>query len=338
MHTDTNDAATTHTPQHGAAVWRTADVIDDQSWRIDLDDRQRRSIIDATRAAAARGITIAGMTVDDFPLDSMVDAIASWSTTLERGCGFLLLRGFPVDALDDRETELAYFGLGCHLGTPVGQNAQGDLVTHVRDERLPPDAGKVRLYRTRERQDFHTDGADIIGLLCLHRAARGGESKLVSSWALYNEILDRRPDLLDALYEPMGWDRQGDVPAGEPAWFSLAPLNDIDGVPRLFYLGWYIRDSQQHPDAPRLSALQLEAMELLEELANDPTFHVEMDFQPGDVQFLNNGRILHAREAFDDHSDPDERRHLLRLWLAAHRFASLEDGLRGGVAARPINA
>ena len=321
-------------PQRGAAVWRAADVAADTSWQITLDEHQRATLADAARAAAARGVTVATATPDVFALGAMSAAIAEWSAMLETGRGFLLLRGFPIDLLDDHEVELAYVGLGCHLGTPVGQNAQGELLTHVRDERLPADAGKVRLYRTRERQDFHTDGADIIGLLCLHRAQRGGESKLASSWAIHNEILERRPDLLEALYEPMAWDRQGDIPAGEPAWFRLAPLHDIDGVPRLFYLGWYIRDAQQHADAPRLTPTQLEAMELLAALANDPSFHVEMDFQPGDVQFLNNGRILHARESYDDHPDPDRRRHLLRLWLAAHRFASLEPGLRGGVASR----
>jgi hypothetical protein len=324
----------TRRPQHGAAVWRTADVTTDTSWRITLDDTQRAAIATAARAAAGDGLTIDTMTIDAFPLDVMADSIGSWSRMLETGRGFLLLRGFPIDLLDEHEIELAYMGLGCHLGPPVAQNAQGERLTHIRDERLGPDAGKVRLYRTRERQDFHTDGADIIGLLCLHRAQRGGGSKLVSSWALYNEILHRRPDLLDALYEPMGWDRQGDIPAGEPAWFTLAPLTDIDGVPRLFYLGWYIRDSQQHADAPRLTPAQIEAMELLEALANDPTFHVEMEFEPGDVQFLNNGRILHAREAYDDDPDSDQQRHLLRLWLAAHRFTSLEAGLRGGIASR----
>jgi hypothetical protein len=334
VHTDTPKETTVRRPQHGAAVWRTADVTADTSWRITLDESQRGAFAATARATAARGVTADTMTIDAFPLGSLADEIAAWSRMLETGRGFLLLHGFPVDLLDDHEIELAYLGLGCHLGTPVGQNAQGERLTHIRDERLPADAGRVRLYRTRERQDFHTDGADIIGLLCLRRAERGGESKLVSSWALYNEILERRPDLLQALYEPMGWDRQGDVPAGEPAWFRLAPLTDIDGVPRLFYLGWYIRDAQQHADAPRLTPAQLEAMELLEALANDPSFHVEMDFRPGDVQFLNNGRILHAREAYDDHPDPDQRRHLLRVWLAAHRFASLEDGLRGGVASR----
>jgi len=59
-----------------------------------------------------------------------------------------------------------------------------------------------------------------------------------------------------------------------------------------------------------------------------------MEFQPGDIQLLNNAKILHAREAYTDHDDPAERRHLLRLWLTAHAFASVEDTLRGGIPAR----
>lgn len=313
-------------------MWRTADVMADRSWYIELDDRQRAAIVSATRAALAEGTTLATIDRAAFPLATMADDIAAWVRELAIGRGFLLLRGFPVDVLDEAETELAYAGLGVHFGRPVGQNKDAELLTHVRDERLPASAGTVRLYRTRERQDFHTDGADVIGLLCLHGAASGGESKLVSSGAIYNEMLRTRSDLLEAMYAPMAWDRQGDVPPGELPWFTLAPFHDVGGVPRVFYLGWYIRDAQQHPEVPRLTDAQIEAMALLERLANDPTFHVEMDFRPGDVQLLNNGRILHAREAYEDADDPDERRHLLRLWLAAHDFASLEDGLRRGVA------
>ena len=329
---------TVRTPQHGAAVWRAADVHADRSWYVELTDAQRHELVAATHAAVAAGVTLSTMSRERFPLPELSADVAEWSRALESGRGFLLLRDFPIDLLGEREIELAYAGLGSHFGTLVGQNREAELLTHVRDERLPAEAGKVRLYRTRERQDFHTDGADIIGLLCLHRARSGGESRLVSSWAVYNEILRTRPDLLEALYQPTGWDRQGDVPAGELPYFMLAPINDIDGVPRVFYLGWYIRDAQRHPEVPRLTAAQSEAMELLESIANDPTFHVEMHFQPGDVQLLNNGRILHAREAYEDHPEPAERRHLLRLWMAAHRFASLEDGLRGGIAAPAVES
>jgi hypothetical protein len=329
---------TVRTPQQGAAVWRAADAHADRSWSIELTEAQRDELVTTTRAAVAVGVTLSTMSRERFPLPGLSTAVAEWSRALESGRGFLLLRHFPIDLLDEREIELAYAGLGSHIGTLVGQNKEAELLTHMRDERLPADAGKVRLYRTRERQDFHTDGADIIGLLCLHRARSGGESRLVSSWAIYNEILRTRPDLLEALYEPTGWDRQGDVPSGELPYFMLAPINDIDGVPRVFYLGWYIRDAQRHPEVARLTAAQSEAMDLLESTANDPAFHVEMDFQPGDVQLLNNGRILHAREAYEDNPDPAERRHLLRLWMAAHRFASLEDGLRGGIATPAVES
>ena len=246
----------------------------------------------------------------------------------------MLIRRFPTDLLTEAEAELAYFALGLHLGTPVSQDAAGTLLGHVRDERVERTGPEVRLYRTRERQDFHTDGADIIGLLCLHGAASGGESKLASSYAVYNEILRRRPDLLDVLYEPMWWDRNGEESPGEAPAFALPILHDVDGTPRFFYIGWYIRDAQRHPDVPRLTAPQREALALIETVANDPTFHVEMDFQPGDIQLLNNAVILHSREAYEDDDDLDQRRHLLRLWLRAHDFASVESKLRTGIPSR----
>ena len=59
-----------------------------------------------------------------------------------------------------------------------------------------------------------------------------------------------------------------------------------------------------------------------------------MNFQPGDVQLLNNAKILHAREAYEDADAPGEQRHLLRLWLAAHHFASADAVLRSGIPAR----
>lgn len=311
-------------------MWQAADLVDDHSWQVELTEGHRGEVIDAARRVAASGIALADLSAASFALPGMAADLAAWSAQLASGRGFLLLRGFPIERLTDAETEVAYVGLGTHLGVPVGQNKAGDVLTHIRDERLPDTTG-VRLYRTNQRQDFHTDGADIIGLLCLQRARRGGESRIVSTGALYNEILERRPDLLDVLHQPMAWDRQGEQLDGEPAWFELAPFADVDGGVRAFYIGWYIRDAQQHPDVPRLTDAQLEAMALIEEIANDPGFHVEMDFQPGDIQLLNNARILHAREAYDDHPDPDQRRHLLRLWLAAHTFSAVEDELRAGI-------
>jgi len=323
-------------PVAGPTVWHNVDVVATRSWEAELDEHERRVIVDAAERAREHGHDALTVTRDAFALPGLELRLGEWAHALSRGRGFLLIHGFPVDLLDAAATELAYVGLGTHLGRPVGQNAAGDRLTHIRDERLPPGPGKVRLYRTRERQDFHTDGADLIGLLCLHRARSGGQSRIVSSHAIYNEMLRTRPDLIDVLYEPFWWDRQDEQAPGESPWFVLPPLNDVpphavDSVPRLFYIGWYLRDAQRHPEVPRLAPQQLEAMAMIEQLANDPTFHLEMDFVPGDIQLLNNGVILHAREAYEDDDDPALRRHLLRLWLAAHSFTSVADGLRSGM-------
>jgi hypothetical protein len=323
-------------PVASAAVWHAADVADRRAWTIELTDEQRHELAAVARSARAAGGTIATITPDDAALPSLSTVLGDVVDALAHGRGFVLLRRFPVDLLEPDEVELAYFALGLHLGVPVSQDGAGTLLGHVRDERVERTGPEVRLYRTRERQDFHTDGADIIGLLCLHGARAGGESRLASSHAVYNEILRRRPDLLEVLYEPMWWDRNGEQAPGDPPAFPLPVLHDVDGEPRVFFIGWYIRDAQRHAEVPRLTGPQREALDLIESIANDPAFHVDMDFRPGDVQLLNNAKILHSREAYEDEADPARRRHLLRLWLSAHDFTSVEEQLRGGIPARTL--
>lgn len=323
-------------PVRSAAVWQPGDIVDPSEWMIELTGDERDEIVAATRAASAAGATISTITRDLFPLATLAERAVEWSARLNVGRGFLLLRRFPVDLLDDAETELAYMGLGTHLGTPVGQDKDATLLGHVRDEGVERHDPSVRFYRTRGRQDFHTDGADLVGLLCLQRARSGGQSRIASSAAVYNEMLRRRPDLVEVLYEPLYWDRNDEQSAGEDPFFALPAFSDLDGTPRIFYIGWYIRDAQRHPDVPRLTLEQSEAMDLLEAIANDPAFHLAMDFRPGDVQLLNNARILHARESYEDHGDPARRRHLLRLWLVAHHFTAVEDVLRGGIPQQQV--
>ncbi|WP_421121426.1 TauD/TfdA family dioxygenase [Aquihabitans daechungensis] len=318
-------------PVRTRASWRPADIADADEWTVVLSDDERTELVAAVATARRSGTTVTSVDAATFPLTTLAGRVEEWSALLNEGRGFLLLRGFPVDLLDPPDVELAYIGLGTHLGTPVGQDRDATVLGHVRDEGVERTHPGVRFYRTRERQDFHADGADLVGLLCLQRARTGGESRIVSSAAVYNEILEQRPDLLEVLYRPFHWDRNDEESPGEDPFFSMPVLNDIAGTPRVFYIGWYIRDAQRHAQVPRLTPEQLEAMELLEAIANDPAFFLEMDFQPGDVQFLNNARILHAREAYEDHEDPSRRRHLLRLWLAAHRFTSVDEVLQGGI-------
>ena len=96
----------------------------------------------------------------------------------------------------------------------------------------------------------------------------------------------------------------------------------VDGRLRTFFIPWYIRESQQHAAAPRLSPAQAEVVAFIETAANDPVAWLDMNFRPGDIQFLSNGSVLHKRTEYEDWDDPARKRHLLRLWLAADRRAA----------------
>lgn len=305
-------------PADAPSVWTRADFPDETLWSFDLSDADRDALV-----AYGNGGELSTL-ADHFGADAH-----RWSDLLTAGPGFVRLRRFPIDGLTDEQIERAYLGLGRLLGEPVGQDRDASILTHIRDERLPAAPG-VRKYRTNLRQDFHSDGSDLVGLLCLHPARSGGESKIVSAHAVYNEMLRRAPEIVDVMYRPMPWDRNDEQSAGEAPFFELPPITDIDGIPRVFFIAWYIRDSQRHPDAPRLAENQRAALDLVESIANDPAIHIEMTFEPGDVQLLNNTTVLHSREAYTDDDDLSRRRHLLRLWLRTDT-ATTQELLRGGV-------
>jgi hypothetical protein len=67
----------------------------------------------------------------------------------------------------------------------------------------------------------------------------------------------------------------------------------------------------------------IEAMELIDTLANSERFRLDMDFRPGDIQFLNNRVVVHSRCDFEDFDEPERKRHLLRLWLRTPGYASI---------------
>jgi hypothetical protein len=260
------------------------------------------------------------------------------------GRGFALLRGLPVDDWPQALSAAAFRGIGTHFGPARAQNARGDLLGHVRDLGLRSDDPNVRLYQTSERQTFHTDSCDIVGLLCLQEARRGGDSTLVSSNTMWNLLRGRWPGLAQRLLQPVATDRRGEVPLGAKPYFLIPVFNWHAGLMTAIYQRQYIDSAQRFADAPRLDATWCEALDRFDALANDPALNFHMRLAPGDIQLVHNHTLLHDRTAFEDHPEPHRRRHLLRLWLApedarplpaifAERYGSVEPGRRGGVGA-----
>lgn len=294
---------------------------------------------------AASGRDMTAMTAADFPLPTLAPRLRGVLHTLLQGRGFVLLRGLPVLDWGRPLSAAAFFGLGLHLGAPRSQNAAGHLLGHVRDEGLASTDPNVRIYQTHERQTFHTDSCDLVGLLCLRAARTGGLSALVSSVTLYNELRARRPELAAALFEPVATDRRGEVPPGMKPYFEIPVFNWHAGRFSAIYQRQYVNSAQRFDDAPRLSARQVEALDALDALTNDPALHFTMALEPGDIQIVHNHVLLHDRTDFEDWAEPDRRRHLLRLWLAppeaqglppayAQRYGSIQPGARGGIVSR----
>ena len=324
--------------QTGPSVWRAADVADPSIWTWQLDGDQ----IDALVELARRSPDVTVIAVDAPPPvpPSLAEGVEHLRQELLHGRAFRLVRGFPVDEVDDSTAATAFVLLGRWLGSPRSQNAAGDLLGHVRN--VGADAGdpNVRIYQTNRRQTFHTDSADVVGLMCLETAASGGESMLVSAGAVYNEMLDRAPQLAAMLFRPIGTDRRGEVPTGADPWYTIPVLSWYAGHLTVMYQRQYIESAQRFDELPRLSDEVRAALDLFDTVANDPSMHVTMDFRRGDVQFVHNHSLLHDRAGFTD--KPGSPRHLLRLWLSmsgdrqlppvfAERYGSVEIGNRGGI-------
>jgi hypothetical protein len=301
-------------------------------WTYALSKAQVGDLRNAIARAEAAGIDIVDIRPGDFPLPS-------WDTLLPRlwkdmfeGRGFAVLRGFPVGELSPLQRCLGYFGIGSHFGVAVSQNAKGHAIGHICD--LGVDDGKVtgRGYQTNFRLPYHTDSSDIVGLLCIGKSQGGGLSSLVSSVTLYNEMLKRRPDLVRVLMGPVYRDRREEIPPGQGPWYVIPVFNLYGG--RLFttYVRSTVHKAQRFTEVPRISPEIEEAMDFLDRLADDPAYHLDMDLQPGDIQFVCNHFVMHSRTSFE--VDPARllRRQLLRLHLACSdgpKLPPVYENLRG---------
>jgi hypothetical protein len=304
--------------------------------------------LDAALARAKNAGARIPFSVDFFPLPRLAAKLGGALEELERGRGFVLVRGIPRARYTDTECELLYWGLGAHLGRPVSQNARGHLLGHVRDEGRMHADPNARGYQTSERMDFHTDmlPVDVLGLFCLRTSRSGGESKLVSALALHNVLREERPDLLEALYGMFHIDWRGEEPAGEKPWFTLPMFSERDGrvTTRIVSLPYY-DSAARHGEQYRPTSIQREALEMVQEIANRPELMLTMEFREGDIQLINNHTMLHARAAYEDYPEPGRERHLLRMWIAVDdaRRRPLADALasryrwvrEGGIPVKP---
>ena len=327
----------------GPSAWIGSQMTQNKDqWLHILTAQQISELETATSQYLALGKNVAEITAEEFPLPLLGKLLLDLRQALLHGCGFSLLRGLPVAHYSQEFCAALFCGVGAHLGSARSQNAQGHILGHVKNIGKSSSDTNVRIYQTAERQSFHTDSADVVGLLCLRAAREGGRSLLVSAVTIYNRMRQLRPDLTALLFDPISTDRRGEVPVGAKEFMDIPVLSWHLQQLTVFYQRQYIESAQRFSDAIPLTKKMIEALDLFDSLANDPELYLGMDLQPGDMQFVYNHSQLHDRTAFVDWPEPEKHRHLLRLWLSIdgdrelpesfkQRYGSIEVGKRGGI-------
>ena len=317
-------------------AWRGPEMAARSDWIHAFTPAELAELDAVVRDADAGGRDLLALHVEDFPLPSLRARLESVRRELLHGRGFHLFRGIPVERYTTRQSAIAYWALGTHLGEPVSQNGKGHVLGHVANLGLNYADPEVRGYQTAARLPYHTDSSDLVGLLCLRTSRSGGLSSIVSSTTIWNEIVRTRPDHARTLLGAFHRTRWGEIPEQQQKWSASPIFAPCDGRMFASYVRSAIVKAQAMPEVPRLTAAQIEALDHLDALAGDPALHLDMVLQPGDVQLLSNHHVLHSRTAYEDWPEPGRRRHLLRLWLACDDGPRLPEAMAGrlGLTAR----
>ena len=314
-------------------------------WRYTLQDEEIYELISAASKFCASGEELGKINQQNFVLNKFALRLLALQEELKTGIGFKLISGLPVEELAPKIYSAVFCGLGSYLGKARSQNAAGHLLGHVRDTGASAKDPSVRIYQTSARQTFHTDRSDVVGLLCIKEAKEGGDSLLASSVTAFNEVMVKSPDLAKELMLPVAYDRRGEIPAGQKPFMTIPVVNWYRGKLTCIYQREYIMSAQRYEDAPKLTQSQVEAFDLFDEVLNDNKIHLKMRLRPGDMQFVYNHSLFHDRTSFVDWSEPEKKRHLLRLWLSlpgdrelpptfSQAYGNLDIGDRGGVVTK----
>jgi len=307
------NARSVRTPVHDrpivhASAW-TRDVVADRAAITRTLDRDEIAAFDAL-IARTRHRPPQALTRDDVDDPVLLRLFGALREAVMRGRGLVLVAGLDPARFDADSLERIYWAIGTHLGRAAVQSRTGDRLGRVeRDDADPVSRG----YRSAGELSMHTDSYEVVGLLCIRKAGRGGESALVSALSIHNALLAERPDLLPPLYEgfhlaiPEARLTEQKVTAERIPVFS-----NIGGTVSCMYAASFMREAERLTGIPMPPGLD-EALHAFSRLANRDDLALRFMLESGEMVLWHNFTHLHSRTEFED--EPGHRRLLLRLWL-----------------------
>jgi hypothetical protein len=311
---------------HDATAWTGDDVRNDASWQFTMDDAQRADLRAALASVKKTGLSLPQVRREDFPIGPGLRALADGVVNqLKDGRGMALVRGFPVDNLDDEDVRLMYWGWSQYMGTCVSQDPNCALIADVKEKGLGQDK-LTRAYGNKHGTRNHVDLADVVGLLGVRQAPMGALSTLASSVTIYNEFVRQHPEWLPAAYEGFYWDRYGEQKQWEqPTSPSKVPLFSIarGQLSTRYNRNWITAASVRRgvPFTDQEAAM----LDFFDEMGRKHGLALKMS--PGDVYFANNYVVLHGRESYEetDNTPLDQKRLFLRVWFNVDGIRAFAD-------------
>ena len=305
---------TKRAPVRTRSAWTPGDFPTPDAYSFTLTGAHFAAFDAALAAVRRAGRQIDEVTARDFAFDPIANDVAAWRDEVLCGRGFIVLRAFPRDRYTADDRDMLFFGLGTHFGRAVSQSSMGDRLGHVVD--VGGKDRRERAYRNSRELTLHTDRADVVGMLCIQKAAEGGLSGYASAHTIYNEILASKPALLEPLFAGFPYHRRGEEAPGEPAItpYRVPVLSDSEGALSGVWLRVYIEMAAKELGTP-LTDEEVAALDYFEEVGRREDVQLNFMLEPGHAIFFNNCTMLHNRTSFEDDPAPARKRHLLRLWL-----------------------
>ena len=301
-----------------AIAWRRDSLAADDGFFV-LDQACLDELDGAISHLRANPLPVEMIMPDLFELPACHTLMKAVSVGLRDGVGFAIVDRLNLGEYTRQEAVILYWLLASMIGRPVAQKWNGQMIYDVYDSGRKPGNG-VRPDITNVEQNFHTDNSynhcppHILGLLCLQTAKQGGVSRIISFSSAHNEMLRRYAEYLARLYQPYYFDRQGEHAPGDIKT-TFHPLFANDAGALVARLSHFQVVNGYALAGERFDTQGAAALDALEGILNEPSMWKDFNFEPGQIQFLDNRRCGHKRTAFVDHREPERKRRLVRLWL-----------------------
>jgi hypothetical protein len=305
----------------GPRTW-TAATLTEGSWRISVPAGVNGELLEVVRKLRRSPLPFQLLRPESFTLDAtraFVDGAVRQN--LDHGVGICVLDRLPTDDMTADEARAVYWVFTSLLARPAAQKHNGNMMADVKDAGIPMKAGTAaRGSTSRELLEFHNDGANTplpptyVGLLMLKEPRQGGLSRAFSVESGYNWLVTHRPEVLPRLFSDFHYYRMKEHAPGESEFFT-APFFRMDNGAVQARVGPYQMKSAFEMGAADLDDATAAAVDALNELFEQDSLVAEFYMAPGQLQLVNNRAIVHSRTEFEDHPEPDRKRHLLRIWL-----------------------